>query len=39
MQAFERVAVKYAAYVEAKLAFSLNIKELKRLPLIEPGGN
>ena len=29
MQAFERVAVKYAAYVEAKLAFSLNIKELK----------
>lgn len=29
MQKFERVAVKYAAYVEAKLAFSSNIKELK----------
>lgn len=29
MQKYERVAVKYAAYVEAKLAFSSNIKELK----------
>ena len=29
MQTFERVAVKYAAYVEAKLAFSSSIKELK----------
>lgn len=29
MQKFERVAVKYAAYVEAKLVFSSNIKELK----------
>ncbi|MCX4336880.1 MAG: hypothetical protein OSJ42_07570 [Bacteroidales bacterium] len=29
MQKFERVAVKCAAYVEAKLAFSSNIKELK----------
>ena len=29
MQVFERVAVKYAAYVEAKLAFSSSIKELK----------
>lgn len=29
MQKYERVAVKYAAYVEAKLAFSSSIKELK----------
>lgn len=29
MQKYKRVAVKYAAYVEAKLAFSSNIKELK----------
>lgn len=29
MQTFERIAVKYAEYVEVKLAFSSNIKELK----------
>ena len=29
MQAFERVAVKYAEYVEAKLMFSASIQEIK----------
>ena len=29
MQAFERAAVKYAEYVEAKLMFSASIQEIK----------